>query len=349
MAGYYPDAPGPQMASKYPRVGKNYLKWGEIPGFLYDYSTDQYRRDPKVNQEIGLVPKDKSLTDVLLPSLAVTGGAALATEAGKAAIPAAKGLLGLGGTEAATTTAASNAGTGAAFGAGAESMVPEVSSLVGSDSPLVTSGGATEASALSGAAPYLGAAGAGLGAYGVYNATKMNDKKKAAISGGLSGAGMGAGLAAAAPLIGLGPLGWGALGLMALGGGALGSGLGAGLAHKTTKQIQAERWKDLTDKGYTGVSDFYNQLDESEKPSRNQKFAESRNEADLTAEDIWGSPDIIGAAGNRYFGSWDEAKRRKFSEEALKRNLITEKKGGIYGDDAALAALADELDKEKGK
>lgn len=101
------------------------------------------------------------------------------------------------------------------------------------------------AEAALGIQPYLGAAGAALGAYGVYNAIESDDT----LSGGISGAGMGLGLGMAAPLVGMGPLGWGALGLMALGGAGLGAGLTEVLGHKSTKQYQAERWGELEEKG----------------------------------------------------------------------------------------------------
>lgn len=104
---------------------------------------------------------------------------------------------------------------------------------------------AEEVGALGSAAPYLGVAGAALGGYGLYNAIQANDPKSAFISG----AGLGSGLAAAAPLLGLGPVGWAGLGLAALGGGAFGLGAEGLLGHKKTKQYEAERWGGLADDG----------------------------------------------------------------------------------------------------
>ncbi len=113
--------------------------------------------------------------------------------------------------------------------------------------------GTTGAEAAIGVTPYLGAAGAALGGYGVYNAIENNDP----LSGGISGAGMGLGLGMAAPLVGMALPGWGTLGLMALGGAAGGFGLTELLGHKSTKQYEAERWGELQDKGVTGASAAY--------------------------------------------------------------------------------------------
>ena len=92
-----------------------------------------------------------------------------------------------------------------------------------------------------GITPYLGAAGAGLSAYGLHNAIEANNPG----AGAVSGAGLGLGLGAAAPLVGFGPLGWGALGLMALGGAGFGGALTGILGKPNTKEIQAGRFKDV--------------------------------------------------------------------------------------------------------
>lgn len=111
---------------------------------------------------------------------------------------------------------------------------------------------------------------------------------------------------------------------------------------KSTKEIQTGRWKDLVGQNITGADAFYKQLGtEPAGGPRYSKFQQTGNKADLTAEDVWGSPDVIRAAGNDYFGSWDEGKRRAFSQELLNQGLIDNRKGGIYAtDDAKAAALA---------
>lgn len=114
------------------------------------------------------------------------------------------------------------------------------------------------------------------------------------------------------------------------------------LGGKSTKDIQRGRWNALLKKGYTGVEDFHNQLGKDNSWT-NDKFASSRNEADLKPEDIWGSADVIGAAGNDYFGKWNEGQRRQFSQELLDRKLVDERKGGIYVDDAKAADIAKQI------
>ena len=92
-----------------------------------------------------------------------------------------------------------------------------------------------------GITPYFGAAGAALGAYGVHNAIQNNDPRGGAISG--LGLGLGAGMAA--PLLGLGPLGWGGLGLMAAGGALGGYGLTEAFGHESTREKQAKHTEQL--------------------------------------------------------------------------------------------------------
>lgn len=183
-----------------------------------------------------------------------------------------------------------------------------------------------------GIAPYLGAAGALAGGLGIYGATQMNDKKQAGLAGGLSGAGMGVGLGMAAPLIGMGPLGWGALGAMALGGSVLGGGLGAGLAHKTTGEIQAERWGKVghADKAQEGFDYFAGTGGEK-----------SRDESLLTADAIRNNPDNYSAAAD--WDKWGKEYQDKLLTTLLAEKKVDERKGGIYYDDARAKQLADEL------
>ena len=85
---------------------------------------------------------------------------------------------------------------------------------------------------------------------GIANAMKGNDRERSALSGGLSGAGMGLGAGMAAPLLlGGGPLGWGTLGLLALGGGLTGGALGGIFGRKKTEDYQKERWGGLGEQG----------------------------------------------------------------------------------------------------
>lgn len=103
----------------------------------------------------------------------------------------------------------------------------------------VATGGATpvgEASTMASVSPYLGLAGAGLGAYGMYKGIGSGSRKAT----GLGGAALGGGLAMAAPLLGLGPIGWGGIAAMALAGGAGGAMLG----HIRTGKSMAQQGRD---------------------------------------------------------------------------------------------------------
>lgn len=83
-SGYFPPA-GPQNPSKYPRIGPNYLKFGEQQGWVYSPRDDSYYRDQKSREELeryeeeqGLrspkpkEPKQQGLGDIILP-VAATG------------------------------------------------------------------------------------------------------------------------------------------------------------------------------------------------------------------------------------------------------------------------------------
>lgn len=204
----------------------------------------------------------KYLVDALGPTTALEAAQAnyynSLADAGSAALTdGTTAAAGGAGTTAAANTAQSaftNAATGASTAgtAAAEGGAVGVQTLM-DGSTLMSDGTIVGAESAMGITPYLGAAGAALGAYGVYNAMQSDDT----LSGGISGAGMGLGLGMAAPLVGMGPLGWGALGLMALGGAGLGAGLTEAFGHKSTKQYQAERWGELEEKGIASAGHAY--------------------------------------------------------------------------------------------
>ncbi len=221
----------------YPFVGNNYMQYGEVPGYIYNYYTDEYDRDPRMVQEIGEAqgylekkPEAPGLMEQVMP-LALSAGA---QQLGSYLGGSLGGLIGGGGGAAATTGAA----TGATAATGAATAT----------------GGATGAGGLLGA-------GSGAGAAGTTGATT-------------AGSGMGAGLMAAAPyagvvggayLLGNGinnylkgkdswdpkddPKGAASRASLAIATGGLSEvaryfGVGR---HKSTKQYQDERWGKLSD------------------------------------------------------------------------------------------------------
>lgn len=226
----------------------------------------------------------------------------------------------------ATNAAASSLGNAAAQGATSGTQV--MASVPGAPAaPELLSatqvGGAPVEGVLpaTGIAPYLGLAGAGLGAYGVYNAAKEGNIG----SGALSGAGMGLGLGAAAPLAGFAALSpWGLAGMAALG--ALGGGGIAGIAgmgDKNMFQTEQKRLRELKDAGYNvdpilelqkgrSKQELIAAAEASGDPDT-IKFANSRNENDLTAAQIQGYANIYERAGKE----GTAADRMRISQEVI--------------------------------
>lgn len=69
------------MPQKYPRVGPNYNKNGEVPGYIYYPWNDQYYLDPKevkkYNEQAGITQKEKGTMQSLAPVVTVAGATAL--------------------------------------------------------------------------------------------------------------------------------------------------------------------------------------------------------------------------------------------------------------------------------
>ena len=190
------------------------------------------------------------------------------------------------------------------------------------------------------ATPVLGAAGAAAGAYGAYQGIKDKNPLMAALSGG------GAGLGLAAMGMGIGPLGWAAL----IGAPAIGA-----LANK---YLDKDEWKTESKKlnklKKSGVFVPENLL--ASMPTRgrskdelinkayaadfigrslqgdwiNNKFADSRNEADLRPEDIVGY-----AAFAEHDKDWFNKPldvRLGEAKKALDAGAVNEAKGSIKVD-----------------
>lgn len=193
--------------------------------------------------------------------------------------------------------------------------------------------------------PYLGAAGALAGGYGIYNSIKNHDTK----AGAMSGAGMGAGLAAAAPLIGLGPLGWGAMGLMALGGAGVGAGLTEALGHKGTKEYQAQRKGELAKAGLRdefiyGGNDGSPGWKDPENWQRKAGLITDKGVltklGEKDAASNWGAHGILKAIGNDYFDKYNERQRYQITQAAIDNNLLKGDMGDIVSkDDDLLRSL----------
>lgn len=76
----------------------------------------------------------------------------------------------------------------------------------------------------------------------------------------------------------------------------------------------------------------------------NNKFAQSRNEADLKPEDIWGYSAFGEAFGNDWLGKYSEDQRRQIAQKALDSGKVRERMGTIdIGDVDSLKAFASTL------
>lgn len=140
----------------------------------------------------------------------------------------------------------------------------------------------------------------------------------------------------------------------------LGRAFGLG-KHKSTKEIEQERANKLLEKNPTGFRDYYTQtmqgLDAykqanpgwnpgdaiSSSPADfvgvddsgrwvNNKFATSRNEADLTGKDIWGQHAFFERYGDDWLGKFSEAEREEIANDALAAKAVNEGKGQINVD-----------------
>lgn len=251
----------------------------------------------------------KGVSSLLSPS------ASAATQAGEAANAA------FGGSAAISQAQAANEAWNAAGSAATEAAAPGM-----------------------GFAPYAGLAGAGLGAYGLYNSINSNDKK----GGALSGMALGGGLAAAAPLIGLGPIGWGGLALAAALGGGAGFGLTSALGHKSTKQYQQERTEKLLGsmKGHEDIVSALRGAAHNGADDAEWKRTATERMKDPTG--MWGTYGMLNTFGSDYFDKMNEHQRYAITKAAIDNNLLKGNKGDIVVTDAEkLKALLPEATANK--
>lgn len=140
----------------------------------------------------------------------------------------------------------------------------------------------------------------------------------------------------------------------------LGEKLGFFGNQKSTKEIQADRMQALVDNNTTGYGDYLKattaagpgpneggRVDNSNPATFvgydangkwvNNKFAASRNEADLMPEDVAGQTGPVEVFGNDWFGKYTNEQRTAISKVLLQNKLIQEKQAGIYITDPAAA------------
>jgi hypothetical protein len=257
-----------------------------------------------------------------------------------------------GGSKVANTTNAVNSATNATSNIGAGTSTANAGNYtLGTENAInnLGSGGVNSTNAVTnGAASYvgpaLGAVGAGAGAYGLYDVFK-NKKSgtSGALQGGLSAGGLGMGLSAMAPLVGLGPLGWGAIAAMALLGG--GAGYFGNFGDVDRFKTEGKALGKLRDKGFNIPHSEAEDLRkgrsveelvaiEQQKQAAggfgNSRFAQSRNEADLTPLDIQGYANLYEQAGA---GQENNLRlRMELAKAALANQAVREQYGTVNVD-----------------
>ena len=322
MAEITPTA-GQQNPSKYPRVGPNYLKYGEQPGYDYYYWDDRYHPNKEaqlksVGQE---APKEQTLTDQLVPIAAITGGSALAVEGAKQVIPGIKGLL---GGEAAKTTATEGAK------AGLETFGPEMGAEYGTSAVLPGAEGAATTGIMS------NAAGMGVGPLAaIAGATYLGGKSAYDIA---TGKGKAWGKSSTQDKIGRGLLGVATGGLSEIGNKLLNG-------HKSTSDRQQGRWDSLTKSGSApewASANGVNQdqgVDDAKLKSGN-----------LSGRDVWATSGMFDTFGGNWANMYDESKREQIAAQMLKEGLFDTKKGVTYVTDKERAKqIAEEIAGGKAK
>jgi len=354
-------------SSKYPFVGDNYRIHGEQAGYIYYPWTDQYYADPKAvqsyQQQAGYAPEQPE-TPGLLSSLAPIAGAGLAMGVGQGLAKdpsgfiggigdSVSGLFGLGGGETAAAETANVAAsapvaeatttTGSGLLGLGESAAPEaIATSVQTGAPAT----AAELSAAASQAPATGFSGAGV----LANAGSMGALPVAGILGGTA-----LGVKGALDTIKgddtKGALDWGSRATIGIATGGLSEGYRAldGLfGSKDTWKTEGNRLNSLADDG-TYIPQ--NLLDEMPTGGRsreeltrqdlamdfvgrddagawvNNKFAQSRDVADLQPEDI-----VNYAAFAENDPEWFNKPledRLVIAQQALQKGAVSEGHGSI--------------------
>lgn len=181
------------------------------------------------------------------------------------------------------------------------------------------------------ATPYLGAAGAGLGAYQAYQGIKGGNPVQAGLGG------LGAGLGINAMGYALGPWGWAAMAGAPVVASLLGGDVFGG---KSTKEIQADRWKNTNANpeivaAMAGGHDYF--AGTGGEKSRDERF--------LTPDAIRNNPDNYNNIPD--WEKWSKSQQDQFLSTMLNEGKVQEKKGGIYYDDDRAKELADEIRNKK--
>lgn len=342
--------PGPKHPEKYPFTGPAYDYWGEIPGFVYIPSRDQYYENTnevrKALEEAGAIDKpakQPGLIAQIVPAIATAGAIKGAEALGSGIFSPSTSTpgvttnpslarqgwdwvvdkIGLGGPS--TTTATTAAAPVVSQGSGVAASAAQ--NAAGAATPASTGGGGLFSGLGSTATNALGAAGVGLGAYGALQGIKNKDP----VSAGLGGAGVGLGLNTLG--YSLGPVGWAAtLAVPAI------AGLLAGLGDKDRWKEEGDNLRKLREQGVYIPDELLTALPSKGRSKQeliniaratggNEAFANSRNESDLTGKDIVGYSAFAKRDPNWFRKPLEE--RISEAQSLLDQGLIRERRGQI--------------------
>jgi hypothetical protein len=334
--------------NKYPKTGPNYAQYGEVAGYVYYPWDDSYYVDPNAikeyNKQVGITPKEKGLLQQLTPVAAGAGAVALGQGLIKDPGALMEGLTSFPGKVVDGISTFGNKLTSLGQGApstGAEALatstVPSTPTVL-SVEPLTgtaanaTGNAATGFGSTGTASTALGLAGAGYGAYQALEGVKNQNPVQA----GLGGTALGLGLNATG--LALGPVGWGlAVGVPAIG------ALAGKLFDKDEWKTEGKRLAKLRDQGVfvpqgMGAEQLSGGRSKEELiaiekqniaagKSGNVKFAESRNEKDLTPMDIVGYATF--AENDPQWFNRPVEERLQVAQRVLDQGLVRERKGTV--------------------
>lgn len=305
--------PGPQNPGKYPRVGPNYRQYGEVPGWVYIPALDEYKFNEKEYRETlenaGAIDKEKKQPSANA-QLGIAAGTAVAGYLGKQAFEHYAPSIWGGIKSAFSGEAAKTIGGEAIKQVGGE-VVKQGAQEIGNQA-VQSIGGEAVKQGVSQVGEQVGGQVAQTAAENAaYNAAATE------AGGGLAGG------QAAASTYGQTFASYAGPAVVAYGVTKLIEGLGKVSRIGESNLIEKD-WYKLAQRGFAVPADFQTR----KAAQNNEVFKASRNEGDLTAEDVNET-----AAPRLLFPDWDTGftpqQQTAILEKALQLGLVRERNGGI--------------------
>ena len=352
------------QGSPYPYVGPNYMQHREVSGYVYVPQEDKYYLDPRTVEEKfkkqGIIKKPPGLLEEATPLVAATAGAAAAKEIGSQVGQGKNpfsGLLDFGGGSSGAAPAQPEVISETMQGGAPTAATAATQPLPGMLDPATVSSPMSapptgSGSFMSGEAPLssmpvaqgaLGGAALLHGGYGMFEANQNNNP----IGGAMSGAEAGLGASMLASSLGLAVPG---VGWMIAGGMLLGAGAGflGKIGDKDMWKTEGDRLKKLSESGAFIPPDMLSslptqgrskeELQRTDLPDdfvgfdqngvwANNKFNQSRNEADLKGPDIVNYSTFAEKDPNWYQRPLEE--RINYAQSVLDAGAVREHHGTV--------------------